>query len=232
MEMLDETSQKTKRSKFGTSQSGRGPPGPKQSDAIVPINDGRKCNLCGAPDTEPDPVVPEESRYWLYPRAPSGKNSGFTCFYCGKGFEGRYKKKGYSITQFKNDLGKDDIQYKIFIQIVRVCEQKCIEHNTRHMVDIRVEWQQEYERAEEAVLSMVDQTKLEMIEPEDEWLPVDVYVKKHGNPSENSHLGHKELEVKGKNSNMAVRQARPDQEVHCPDCGDKDKGSRRKFYRV
>ena len=164
-------------------------------DSIVET-DGRKCLCCGQRDTDIDPVsksLGEKAPWrWGYPPRQDSKGvwrtSGSVCGYCRRTWEARYKHKT-TITKLVLLLGRPGQEREKFHGLLAACIDFCIEKGSH---DCRIGW----DVVESKMLTVHEQVKTSIIEPEDEVWGLEYYKREHGDHESNGK-GHRLVLVEG-----------------------------------
>ncbi len=150
---------------------------------VVP--DGRACRICGAKDTDPDPVFASEYHAWGY-KPHNGKNQGMLDFYCVRTINARFDT--FSVKALVGKLGSDKAFHAKFFELRSKCIQHFIDSGSRNL---SIDWGEKSQ-----VLEASKSRTLSLEEPEDQiWDPKD-YEVKFGDWRTNG-LGHKKVTEEG-----------------------------------
>ena len=157
--------------------------------------DGRACIVCQCKDSDPDRVfVGEVTMKWAYPPcATTKKNNGFVCYYCQRVWQARFKGKYTSLEAFVQACGQDMQLFQVFNHWLSMAVD-LMRQNKSH--DIKIKWGDE-SSVRKLVMKTAAETRL--CEPEDEIIPLEDYIKEHGDYRYNG-LGHRYIDwgsVKG-----------------------------------
>ena len=154
--------------------------------------DGRACKLCSCHDTDWDPLDGEPIYIWwgYSPIPETGATKGDYCYYCVRVHIGRYKHE-MTISELKLKIGAAGDEMKKFKGFRSLCIEKIVVSGMR---DIRCPWQ-DFRRT----LDYEEKTSLDVLYPEDDWLPLAEYIEEFGNPLTNgkNHTAHSVDNVAG-----------------------------------
>ena len=153
----------------GDSSSGRG----GLRSEVLP--DGRTCLLCELADTSKDHVNQEITLVWGYPPDPTTKkNVGNVCFYCRRLYKSKFVWKYNSVHALKEKFGSDMEELRLWKHWWDMAIEIYKKAGNR---DVRVSWGDE-ESARKLIVNVGREVRV--CDPEDELIPVDDYVQKHG----------------------------------------------------
>lgn len=143
--------------------------------------DGRGCGICGQKDNSEDTcdvawmqtgqVSIIGFRKWAYPPNAAGQTVGRYCYYCIRVWSARFKANN-SVSELKMEFVADNSKLENFIKLVNRSIEKYIEAGSR---DVKCPWGEL-----EAELSVEDNTRAQVIAPDDHFMYLADYTAEHG----------------------------------------------------
>ena len=148
--------------------------------------DGRGCGICSQKDNSEDPcdvvwiqtgqVTIIAFRKWAYPPSAAGQTVGRYCYYCIRVWSARFKADK-SVSDLKMEFVADKSKLENFMKLVNRSIEVYIAAGTR---EVKCPWAEL-----EAELSVEDNTRAQVIAPDDHFMYLEDYTAEHGDPLTN-----------------------------------------------